>query len=272
MRILHLETVDSTNTYALHHFADVADSVLVSAAEQTSGRGRLGRKWLAPPGRNITASFAMSRVQSGFHAGAIVGLASLDLVRETVPGTRPYFKWPNDIYIGDAKLAGILCEGLLDHGRLRGVVAGLGMNVNLSPGNIASIDRKAVSLKMLAKGQEFSLPRLIERLAFFLEEWYIKYDCSRDSVLAEWRRENRLLGMTIEVVDPAGNVIEGRFSAIDDDGSMILDTARGRELFRCGDVRIARGFDPDKNIRPDGTPTPGRGFATRGEEEGTGDE
>lgn len=246
MRVLHLETVDSTNTYALRHFSEVADTVLVSAAEQTSGRGRLGRKWFAPPGRNITASFAMSRAQSGFHAGAVVGLAALDLVREAVPGARPYFKWPNDVYVGDAKLAGILCEGMLEHGRLAGVVAGIGMNVDLSAAEAARLDRKAVSLKMLAPEQDFSVVRLVERLAFFIEKWYITYDCGRDSVLARWRCENRLQGMRIEVVDPAGNTVEGCFSAIGDDGSMILDTAHGRKVFRCGDVRIARGFDPDE--------------------------
>ena len=244
MRLLHLETVDSTNTYALRHFAEVADTTLVSAAEQTAGRGRLGRKWIAPPGRNLTVSFAMSRIVDGFHAGAVAGLAVLELVREAVPGADVFFKWPNDVYSGDAKLAGILCEGQLEHGRLAGVVAGIGLNVNLSPAEAARIDRKASSLKILAPERDFSVISLAERLAFFLEKWYIKYDCSRDSVLAEWRRENRLLGRIIDVVDPAGNTLSGRFAAIGDDGSMILETARGREIFRCGDVRIARGFDP----------------------------
>ena len=78
MRILHLETVDSTNTFALRHFDEVADQVLVSAREQSAGRGRLGRSWIAPPGRNLTVSFAMSRAAEGFHAGAIAGLAALD--------------------------------------------------------------------------------------------------------------------------------------------------------------------------------------------------
>ena len=244
MRVLHLDTVDSTNTYALRRFADVADTVLVSAREQTAGRGRIGRRWVAPPGRNITASFAMSRMQSGFHAGVVAGLAALDLVREAVPAAAPYLKWPNDLYVGDAKLAGILCEGVLRHGGLAGVVAGIGINVNLSAAEAARIDQRATSLKLLSGGRDLSVDSLVGRLAFFLERWYIKYDLSRDLVLAEWRRENRLLQRTIEVVDPAGRSIEGRFSAIDDDGSMILETPRGKTVFRCGDVKIAKGFDP----------------------------
>ena len=245
MRILHLQTVDSTNTYALRHFSEVADDVLVSAREQTSGRGRLGRQWIAPAGRSLTVSLAMSRISVGFHAGAVAGLAVLDLVREAVPSASPYLKWPNDVYVGDAKLAGILCEGVLTRGKLAGVVAGIGLNVGLSAAEVSLVGRRATSLKILAEGRDFSVMEMAERLAFFLERWYITYDRSRESTLAAWRRENRLLGRTIEVVDPAGNALSGRFSAIDDDGSMVLATPEGEKVFRCGDVRIARGFDPD---------------------------
>ena len=244
MRVLVLDTVDSTNTYALRHFDEVADRFLVSAREQTSGRGRLGRKWIAPPGCNLTVSLAMSRIASGFHAGAVAGLAVLDLVREAVPAADPYLKWPNDVYCADAKLAGILCEGRLAGGRLTGVVAGIGVNVNLSPAEAARIDQRATSLKILAPERDFSPDRLGRRLAFFLERWYINYDCNHDGVLDSWRRENRLIGCDITVVEPSGTEISGRFSAIDADGSMVLDTPSGRRIFRCGDVKISRGFAP----------------------------
>ena len=244
MRVLDLDTVDSTNTYALEHFAEVADRVLVSARAQTAGRGRLGRKWIAPPGRNLTVSLAMSRVASGFHAGAVAGLAVLDMVREAVPVSDPYLKWPNDVYCADAKLAGILCEGRLAGGKLAGVVAGIGVNVNLSPADAARIGQRATSLKILAPERNFSPERLGRRLAFFLERWYIKYDCNCEGVLASWRGENRLIGREITVVEPSGEALFGRFSAIDADGSMVLETASGRRIFRCGDVKIAKGFSP----------------------------
>ena len=244
MRVLSLDTVDSTNTYALRHFDEVADRVLVSARAQTAGRGRLGRKWVAPPGCNLTVSLAMSRLSCGFHAGAVAGLAVLDLVREAVPAADPYLKWPNDVYCADAKLAGILCEGRLAGGKLAGVVAGIGVNVNLSPADAALIDGKATSLKILAPERDFSPDCLCRRLAFFLERWYINYDCNCDGVLASWRGENRLIGREITVVEPSGKELSGCFSAIDADGAMVLDTPSGRRVFRCGDVKIARGFDP----------------------------
>ena len=244
MRVLALDTVDSTNTYALRHFDEVADRFLVSAREQTAGRGRLGRKWVAPPGSNLTVSLAMSRVSVGFHAGAIAGLAVLDLVREAVESADPYLKWPNDVYCTDAKLAGILCEGRIEGGKLAGVVAGIGVNVNLSPADAARIDGKATSFKILAPELDFSPEQLCRRLAFFLERWYINYDCNCDGVLASWRGENRLIGCEITVVEPSGKALSGCFSAIDADGSMVLDTPSGRKVFRCGDVKIARGFAP----------------------------
>ena len=246
MRVLVLDTVDSTNTYAMAHFDELADRVLVSARAQTSGRGRLGRKWIAPPGSSLTVSLAMSRVASGFHAGAVAGLAVLDLVREAVPSADPYLKWPNDVYCGDAKLAGILCEGRLNGGKLAGVVAGIGVNVNLSPAEAAMIGQRATSLKILAPERDFSPEQLARRLAFFLERWYIKYDCNCEAVLASWRGENRLIGREITVVEPSGKELSGCFSAIDADGSMILDTPSGRRVFRCGDVKIARGFAPGR--------------------------
>ena len=261
MRILHLETVDSTNTYVLRHFSEVADEVLVGAFEQTSGRGRQGRKWIAPPGRNLTVSFGMSRIAAGFHAGALAGLAVLDLVREAVPGCSPYLKWPNDVYVGDAKLAGILCEGIVSRGGLSGVVAGVGLNVNFDAAEAAAIGQRATGLKILAPDREFSVPELTERLAFFWERWYINYDRDRRSTLAAWRMENRLIGRTVEVVDPQGNVLSGRFSAIDDDGSMILETPCGERVFRCGDVKIAKGFDPEKQSNTPGAP----GSSAKGE-------
>ena len=244
MRVLVLDTVDSTNTYAMRHFDEVADHVLVSAREQTAGRGRLGRKWVAPPGDSLTVSLAMSRVASGFHAGAVAALSVLDLVREAVPSADPYLKWPNDVYCADAKLAGILCEGRLAGGKLDGVVVGIGVNVNLSPADAARIDQRATGLKILAPESDFSPDHLARRLAFFLERWYIKYDCNCEGVLASWRGENRLIGREITVVEPSGEALFGRFSAIDADGSMVLETASGRRIFRCGDVKIAKGFSP----------------------------
>ena len=127
--IILLDKVDSTNTYARNNFDTLADGSVVFAREQTAGRGRLGRKWVSKRDESITGSAVLKKVSQPFHAGIVTGLAGLELVRECVPQAFSFFKWPNDIYIDDCKIAGILSEGVLKNGRLDGVVSGIGINV-----------------------------------------------------------------------------------------------------------------------------------------------
>ncbi len=233
-----LDEVDSTNSFGRTHFAELPDGSLVVARHQYAGRGRCGRSWQSPPGCCLTASGCFGRIKQGFHAGVIIGLAALDVVREALPGVRVYFKWPNDLYVAHFKLAGILSEGVISGGRLIGVVAGVGLNVNLDEGALRGIGRPATSLCILGN-RLFSLENLAERLAQIVFRYYIIYQQNSGMVLRRWRTENRLIGETIEVVDPMGRSNSGIFRRIDADGALVLEDETGRERpFNCGDVRI----------------------------------
>ena len=116
--LLILDEVDSTNTYAREHFDDLPDGTLVVARRQTAGRGRRGRSWLSPPGINFTGSILLKRLEDGFHAGCLLGVAALSLLRELAPELPAYLKWPNDIYVENRKLAGLLSESArIENGR-----------------------------------------------------------------------------------------------------------------------------------------------------------
>ena len=82
--LIVLPQVDSTNTYAKNHFFELEDCTVVAAVEQTAGRGRLGRKWVTAPNTALTATVVFKEIQQPFHAGAIAGLAGLELIREKV--------------------------------------------------------------------------------------------------------------------------------------------------------------------------------------------
>ncbi len=101
---IHLETVDSTNTYARENFDRFPDATLITAGKQTAGRGRLGRKWVSPENQNIYASFLMKEISQPFYATIVSSLAVLRTLRATVPDIDCYIKWPNDIYVGHAKI------------------------------------------------------------------------------------------------------------------------------------------------------------------------
>ena len=127
-----LDEVDSTNTYVRDRARRGAPAGLVAVADhQTAGRGRLDRRWESPPGANLLASVLL-RPGCGAEdvhlcAGA-VALAGADACRE-VAGVEPVLKWPNDLLLDGAKLAGVLAEAEFAGSTLSAVIVGIGINV-----------------------------------------------------------------------------------------------------------------------------------------------
>lgn len=239
--ILRLAEVDSTNTYARERFGDLADGTVISADYQTAGRGRLGRKWISPPGTNLTVTFVMKHVaEEPFLATCTSSLAVLEMLREAAPDQDFYVKWPNDVYCGDAKIAGILCEGIIRGGKMAGIAAGMGVNVNLSAETAAEIGQCATSLKILC-GHDFDVTFLLSRLAKSLNACYILHSHFPDRLFDRWKAENRLLGRRIGFVRPDGSGLEGVMKTILEDGSIEVENAAGTEILRCGDIRIVKG-------------------------------
>ena len=99
--LLILDEVDSTNTYAREHFDDLPDGTLVVARRQTAGRGRRGRSWLSPPGINFTGSILLKRLEDGFHAGCLLGVAALSLLQGVHFMPAFFFPWriPDNLWI-----------------------------------------------------------------------------------------------------------------------------------------------------------------------------
>ncbi len=238
--LYRLDRVDSTNRYAADHYDELADGTLVYAVEQTAGRGRCGREWLAPRGMNICATLVMKRVTVPHLAAAVVGLSGLALARTAVPGIPAYLKWPNDVYVCDRKLAGILCETCrIEDGRISGIAAGIGINVNLSADDLAAVPLPATSLAVEA-GRSFELEKMVVEFAFFLKQYYIIYSRCVADLCLEWKRENRLIGQPLRLIREDGETVSGIFADIADNGSMLLDTPAGVQAFRSGDVRVDR--------------------------------
>jgi BirA family biotin operon repressor/biotin-[acetyl-CoA-carboxylase] ligase len=234
------DEVDSTNLYVRDNFDSLADGTLVAARFQRAGRGRLGRKWHSGRDLDLTATVKVSKVSESYHAGVLLGLAALEALREEFPEGEFFFKWPNDIYCGSSKLAGILCEGIISGGRLCGVAAGIGINVNSSGEFLNTVGGSAVSLKELA-GHNFVVEKLADKLAKHFHRLYIKYNFGIDQILSMWRKENRLIGKVIKVTDTKGAQWSGEFCDIASDGSLMMRLADGSvRCFSCADVSVDR--------------------------------
>lgn len=237
---LFLDEVDSTNTYARTRFDELADGTLVISSCQTAGRGRRGRVWLSPRGINIYASLVVKSLDNAFLAGALAGLAVLDTVRNFCPEAKSFLKWPNDVYVEDRKISGILCEsaGFAD-GKITGIVAGMGLNVNLSSEQLSAIDQPATSLRAVA-GIEIDVKKVADRLEKSLNQYYITGLRSEVELYSLWKRANRLIGQRIELIGSRGERYCGVFADIAPDGEMILALDGEFCRFCCGDVRIDR--------------------------------
>ena len=236
--MIFFDTLDSTNTWAAAHFAELPDAELVAAAVQTAGRGRLDRTWISPRG-NIYASFILKDVSSPLSGVAAGSLAVLDLVRELAPAEHFHIKWPNDIFCGTAKISGILAQYISPrNGAQGGLVTGIGVNLNMTREELAGAAQEATSIRIL-KGTPCDCDAALRRFEELLHIHAATLRNSPDALFSRWKRENGLLGRHVEFVAGDGSRLTGLFRDIADDGSVILDEDDGRTLkLNCGDVRL----------------------------------
>lgn len=229
--------IDSTNTYVRQEARHGAPEGLVAVADhQTAGRGRLDRRWESPPGANLLVSVLL---RPACEAGdlhlctAAVALAAADACAE-VAGVEPALKWPNDLLLDGAKLAGVLAEAEFDGPRLAAVVVGIGINVAWpgppEAGGTCLDDARE-------SGQPVDKTLLLERLLEGLTARRPSLDdeAGRHALADEVRRRCATLGQRVRVTLPADE-LTGVATAIDDAGRLVVETASGPVAVSAGDV------------------------------------
>jgi BirA family transcriptional regulator, biotin operon repressor / biotin---[acetyl-CoA-carboxylase] ligase len=224
----HYARTDSTNTRARELAAAGAPhGTVVTAAEQTAGRGRQGRTWTAPPGSALLYS-AIVRPLEPRHSmlPLAVPLAVCEVAEQLRPGIECKVKWPNDIHLEGKKLAGILIEARPQDGW---AVLGIGLNLTIAPDEFPEdLRTRAVSL---APPQEASAIEAKAVLDAKLEAWLA---VDADRVLAEWRRRDTLKGREVNWENGTG-VADG----VDERGYLLVRLADGdRVALGAGDVHL----------------------------------
>jgi BirA family transcriptional regulator, biotin operon repressor / biotin---[acetyl-CoA-carboxylase] ligase len=236
-----LESVDSTNRYVRDAaVAGTPEGLVVSAEHQHAGRGRVGRTWEAPAGSGLLASVLLrprDLPPARLHLlTAATGCAAVAAVRR-VAGVEADLKWPNDLLIGERKLAGILAEalGVTVEGTVDAVVVGIGLNVSAAPAGAASLDEEA--------GRPIGRADLLVALLEELEGRYGRWD----EVAAEYRAGCATVGRRVRVERPGGSFVTGVAVRVDGDGRLVVaagDTG-AEEAFSVGDVVHVRSAGED---------------------------
>lgn len=235
-RLQSHDRLGSTNDEAKALAAGGAEEgTLVWALAQSQGRGRQGRAWVSLPG-NLYASIVLKpetrasvAAQLGFAAALAVREACLDFV----PDAAITFKWPNDVLLGGRKLAGILLESQLrGDGRLSWLVMGIGINLATYPAT-ANYPATALSTTGIEVAPEAMLTALARRFLAWYERW--RAAAAFAPLRAAWLGQAQGIGQEISVRLPAC-ALSGRFTGLDTDGALLLDTGAGPRRIDAGDV------------------------------------
>lgn len=237
-----LPAVDSTNRWmAQKAEAGALEGCVLAADTQTAGRGRLDRAWFSPPGLNLYASLLLrpdvplERVAS---LALVLGLAVRRALKTLAPSLDPLLKWPNDLWIGNRKISGILCEMRAEPERVRHVVAGIGLNVNTVKSDFPkALQAGSTSLKIACK-RDFARAEVLATLLNELEPLYRLWIREGLSPFQdELNRADLLKGREI-TLSQGPRILSGTAAGLAPDGSLLLKTADETLSVYSGDVSI----------------------------------
>jgi len=203
------------------------EGTIVLADEQTAGRGRMGRRWFAPPGSSLmfTTVFRPALPPDRLYRLVMAcGLAAAEGCESTA-AVHVEVKWPNDLQIGGKKLAGILPESSLLGERVEWAILGIGINVSQDFSTDPELSQTAISLREAAPStQPIDRAVLLGRILERLNGWYGRLDDA--ALLDAWRGRCVTLGRQVRV-ELSGSVLEGVAEEIDLTGALWLRTGAG---------------------------------------------
>lgn len=234
-----LLSVDSTNTYLFDRAASLmGQRCVVMAEQQLAGRGRRGRQWVSPFGKNIYVSM-LSSFNGGLHLLGGLSLVCAIAVRRAltsvgVPNVQ--VKWPNDVYIGGKKAAGILLEVTGEYNSHCQVVMGIGVNMSLSDDEAQAIEQPWVAVKDICphvSRHDLSVTLINELLSVvreFEQEGFTPFQ-------HEWSEHDVFHNEAVRVVAPSSS-LDGTVYGVNRKGELLLQTDVGMQTITAGELSV----------------------------------
>lgn len=245
---LHLEKTDSTNRAALEMgFNGAAHGCGVRADQQDSGRGRLGRNWFSPAGKNLYCSYIVRPAIPAEHypkMTLVAGVAAAQRLSD-FPGISITLKWPNDIFIGSRKCGGILSEFSIDRSGDSFAVVGIGINCNMSHTDFPEELRPIATSLLIEGGNTVDIYRLFNDIRENLLKTIMGFEKEGfGSTLVHWSRFDHFRGQTMIWRRPDGTRIEGENIGPDEDGALMVRDRDGHvHHILSGEVTSAQAAD-----------------------------
>lgn len=237
----YFDSIGSTNDEALAWAAKGArDFSIVVADEQTSGRGRLSRKWFTPAQSALAVSLILrpdSRLRP--HLSRVVGLAALSIAQACAElNLAPRIKWSNDILSNGKKLAGILVETTWSGAEVEALVIGMGINIHRESVPPAEfLQFPATSIEDELGNKPPAREEILRGVLSALVEW--RGRIGSDAMIETWENALAFRGEQVQIQAGNQSAVSGELVGLESDGSLRLRDARGEFIpIRFGDVSL----------------------------------
>ncbi len=235
-KYIHFEEISSTHLYAMANGLALSDFTVITAEHQSDGRGRLGRRWISSAGDSLLASVLLKpsiTLQEASLITPVLSVAICEYLEEF--GVACSIRWPNDVMVGERKIAGILSEASYSD-KLDFVVASFGLNVRQKRDDLAEIDRPATSLFAESGKELFPADLLRPMVAVFSDMYEVFLNSGADSFFERWEKRMSMIGREVSM-DTGKEKIDGKVLKFHKDGCIeVRDIAGMIRRFHAGEV------------------------------------
>lgn len=234
--IIRFDVLDSTNNYAanLIKASNPEEGVVILTNWQSAGKGQRGNVWQANASENLTLSVILKpeiRVRNSFQLNVVMSLAVLDTLKEF--GLDAIIKWPNDIYVGNEKIAGILIENSISGDRIKYSILGLGLNVN-------QISFHQVNATSIAKctGKNIELKAVEELILNHLKRSYLRLKMGQYATLKNEYYRNMLGFQEIRSYEDVSGIFDGVILGFDEQGNLKINVNQTVRTYAFKEVKF----------------------------------
>ena len=231
-RVIRLDQVDSTNSFAMGLLKglNLEEGAVVTTAKQTRGKGQRGNSWESEPGQNVTCSVVLKPTfldpAKQFDLTRAISLALTDVLLDLIPENEIRIKWPNDVFVNDGKIAGILIENILNGPQISYSVVGIGFNVNQT--EFLSGGATATSLRKLSN-RIYETDSILKMICAAIEVRYLQLRAKNEERLKEEYFERLFKAGVVSRFTDYSAIFEATIVDVTNDGLLVLKDGNGND-------------------------------------------
>lgn len=233
----YFSNIDSTNTYLKNHFFELENFSIIRADFQTSGHGRKERSWVSEKGKNLLFSILIKDeniLKNGGFLSLVAAISLCETIEKCFPNiSKPMIKWPNDIYINDKKVCGILLESNLPEY----IVIGIGLNVNQK--SFVGEYRKDPTSLYIETGKEIQFEVIKEKSYHILIDNLQNVNSKKDEFLNKYSNHDYLLNKDVTFMKD-NETFSGIVKGVDENFNIIVDSNNVQLHISSGEINLIK--------------------------------